>query len=251
MSSPIQSSIVREAFAERYLGKPVYRLARIELAAEALQSLAGVGSFLIEAKVPTEAVGTTAMLTALGFKVIDTGVQLDVAAAAIRRSAEPILVAGVAIRDAAPGDRREVERVAVNNLVTSRFHLDPQIDPAGASRLKQAWAGNYFEGQRGERLLIAERDGVVGGFLLVLERGDVGTIDLIALDPWLRGSGAFPGLVRAWLDRAPGIARVVVGTQISNVRSLKAYGRMGFRVCGAAYMLHYHGDARGLRAEMA
>lgn len=246
MSGPSESALVRDAFSERYLGKPVYRLAQNELADEALQSLAASGSFLIEARVPAEAVETMARLTALGFRVIDTGVQLDVPAAAIRTSTTPVLVAGVVIRDAVPADRLAVERVAGANLVTSRFHLDPQIDPARASRLKEAWAGNFFDGRRGERLLVAENDGGVGGLLLVLERGNVGTIDLIALDQGLRGSGAFASLIRAWLDSNPAIARVVVGTQISNVRSLRAYGRLGFRVCGAACVLHYHGDDTAL-----
>ena len=109
--------------------------------------------------------------------------------------------------------------------------------------MKEAWAGNYFDGKRGEGLLVAERDGTVGGFLQVLERGDAGTIDLVALDPALRGSGAFAALIRTWLVRRPAIARVVVGTQISNVRSLRAYGRVGFRVCAASYILHCHGLA--------
>ncbi len=165
----------------------------------------------------------------------------------IRAADKPALVAGVCIRNATLADRSEVERVAGDNLVTSRFHLDPQIEPARARRLKQAWLGNYFDGKRGERLLVAECDKAVGGFLLVLERRDVGTIDLIALDPRLRGSGAFAGLIRAWLDSAPAISRVVVGTQISNVRSLRSYCRIGFRVCATAYVLHYHGD-NGQRA---
>lgn len=245
MNAPADRVLDRDSFTEQYVGKPVYRLAQVERAAEALRDLGNADAFLVVAKVPTTAVATTARLTALGFQIIDAGVQLDAAAGAIRATGGPDLAPELRVRAAIPADRPAVERVAAANLVTSRFHLDPQIEPASASALKRDWTGNFFDGRRGDRLLVTERNGEVGGFLLVLEHAEVGTIDLIALDPSLRGSGAFAALVHAWLDAAPAIERVVVGTQISNVRSLRAYGRLGFRVCGTAYVLHLHGGTQG------
>jgi len=227
-----------DRFVESHLGKPVYRLTQPDRAAEALAGLAG--PFLVEARIPTEAVAEARRLTMLGFAVIDVGVQLDAPAASIRQRPAP---AGPwRIRAATAADRAAVERSAADNLVTSRFHLDPSIDPAAASRLKAAWAGNFFDGRRGERLLVVDCGGRVGGFLQTLERQDVGVIDLVALDPDMRGTGAFAGLIGTWLGEAPSIARAVVGTQASNVRSLRAYGALGFRVCGTSFVLHRHED---------
>jgi ribosomal protein S18 acetylase RimI-like enzyme len=238
-------ALVRDSFAEKYLGKPVHRLIQPELAESALETLIGEGPVLVEAKLAAHAVGCAALLTGLGFRMIDINVQLDAPADTIRSAALPSIGSDIWIRDAAAADRDSVERVASVNLVTSRYHLDPQINPAAASRFKAAWAGNFFDGTRGQRLLVAERYGAVGGFLQVLEADEVGTIDLIALDSDLRGSGAFDGLIRTWLEQSPAIGRVVVGTQVSNVRSLRSYERVGFRVRATTFVLHYHVNATG------
>jgi ribosomal protein S18 acetylase RimI-like enzyme len=232
--------LVPDAFAGGHLGRRVYRLIDPARAAEALQQVAGGGEpVLIEAKIPVADVRTVALLTSLGFRVIDTGVQLDaLPAALVARAKRESWTRGV--RAATPADRAAVERVAGDNLVTSRFHLDPQIEPARASGLKRAWVGNFFEGRRGDRLFVAESDRGVAGFLLVLEQDGEGVIDLIALDPILRGTGAAGALILAWMECAPALTRVVVGTQVSNVQSLRAYDKLGFRVCGASYVLHHH-----------
>lgn len=233
------SDLSPDRFSSEQLGRSVYRLTDVNRAREALQSLSThPRPLMLDAKVPTEDVAAVAALTALGFQVIDTGIQLDVNVRDVRTDVPP----GVTwrIREAAPSDREAVERVSEDNLTTSRFHLDPRIDSTAARNVKRAWVGNFFDGGRGGRLLVAEGAGGVGGLLLTLEQGAVGVIDLVALDPDLRGTKALAGLVAAWLDAAPGLTRLIVGTQVSNVRSLRAYARLGFRVCGASYVLHYH-----------
>jgi len=47
-------------------------------------------------------------------------------------------------------------------------------------------------------------------------------------------------LVATWCAESSHLERIVVGTQISNTRSLRAYGRLGFRVCSATHVLHRH-----------
>lgn len=242
MSSPtVYAPWARDAFLEGILGKTVYRLAEPQHAKEALESVSRDKSWMIETKVPVNAPRVLAVLADLGFRLIDTNVQFDSPAASLTLNSPPRMIS---VREARIEDRPTVERIAVENLITSRFHLDPAIGPELGSRIKGAWVGNYFEGRRGNGLLVVEHKGVVGGFLLVLESGSVGTIDLIALDPALRGLGAVEALIAAWLAKVPAIERVVVGTQISNHRSLRSYGKVGFRVCGAAYVLHCHGFSR-------
>lgn len=239
MTTTANALLSEDRFVGAQLGFPVYRLTDATRGGEALSQAALCRPAMVEAKVPVASVGTAIGLTSLGFRVIDTGIQLDVPAVAIAATAVSTSVPW-RVRDAVPADRDAVERVSGDNLITSRFHLDPQIDVERATSLKRAWAGNFFDGRRGQRLLVAETEEGVSGFLLALERGTEGVIDLVALDPVLRGSGALAGLVSAWIERAPALARLVVGTQVSNVRSLRAYNRLGFRVCAAAYVLHYH-----------
>jgi Acetyltransferase (GNAT) family len=231
--------LTRDGFASGHLGLAVYRLARPEEAAAALAGIAAErGPVMIEVKVPADAVAQVGQLTALGFWMVDTSVQLDAPAATLLAASSSSSDAW-RVRDAEPRDREAVARVVGDNMVTSRYHLDPRIDPGRASAFKRVWATNFFAGLRGQRLIVAEDARGVGAILLVLEKGDRGVIDLIAVDPALRGGGAFAGLIHAWLAGSPQIASVLVGTQASNVRSLRAYGRLGFRVCSVAYVLHY------------
>lgn len=235
------AALTVDAFASTHLGFRVYRLSRPESACEVLSALAGEpGPLMVEAKVPSDRVSLVGALTDLGFWIVDTNVQLDAPAATLRAAVSPS--AAWRVRDATPADQQAVARIVVENMTTSRYHLDPRIDPQRASALKRAWVGNFFAGLRGQRLVVAESDAGVSGFLLVLESGGRGVIDLIAVDPPLRGTGVTAGLIGAWLERSSKVARVLVGTQISNLRSLKAYGRLGFRVCGASYVLHYLRD---------
>jgi RimJ/RimL family protein N-acetyltransferase len=232
------SGWMQDAFLGEILGKAVYRLSEPTRAGTAIQSLSGQQPWMMEAKVSVEAPESMEALYRLGFQVIDTNTQLDCPVAAL--TLRPV-APEVSVRAARAEDRRGVERIAAENLTTSRFHLDWRIAPELASRIKSAWAGNFFEGRRGDALLVAERNGIVGGFLLVLQRGTLGIIDLIALDPSLRGTGAVSALIGAWVRSTPVLERLMVGTQIANTRSLRAYGALGFRVCDASYVLHCHG----------
>lgn len=237
-STVAEPGLVRDAFLGSFLGKAVYRLTNPKYVKEAIESLGLVQPWMVEAKVPVEELRVLELLSNHGFRLIETNVQLDCSRAALNLNSQ---LGTISIREARSEDRSAIERVAADNLITSRFHLDQRIGPELGRRIKGAWAGNYFEGRRGDGLLVAECNGVVGGFLLVLERDDVGVIDLIALDPVLRGSGVVGSLMDYWLRTSPEIQRVVVGTQIANQRSLRAYGKVGFRVCDAAYVLHCHG----------
>lgn len=238
MVSPVaHAPWVKDAFLEQILGKPVYRLIEPAHAKKAIESAGRKEPWMIETKVPVAELDTLVMLCHLGFRLIDTNVQLDCSVAALASGPVP---PQTSVREARREDRQAVERIAADNLVTSRFHLDEQVGPELGSRIKRAWVANYFEGRRGDGMWVVEHNRAVAGFLLVLERGPVGVIDLIALDTTTRGLGAAGALIGAWLAGAPTIERVVVGTQISNVRSLRAYGKLGFRMCSAAYVLHCH-----------
>ena len=247
MNSTSTPALAADAFSGTHLGVPVFRLTDPSRLDELAQSLpVGLeGPVLIETRVAASDVTRMAEVAASGFRLVDTNVQLDVDAGLLRdRPASPL--AGP-VRPAVPLDRAGVERVARENLVTSRFHLDPAIDPGRASALKAAWAGNFFDGRRGDQLWVAEHDGAVSGFLQVLDRGERGTIDLVAVDPVLRGTGAAGAMIQAWVRTTPAITRVLVGTQLSNTRSLRAYGRLGFRVCETMHVWHLHAQAANIR----
>lgn len=229
----------RDAFLEHCLERPVLRLREIAAASRAITAAQANRDWMIEARVPVEQIGALASLTDLGFRIVDTNIQLDCRSESLTAAAQ-VVGGGWRVRTAKTSDRDVVETIAARQLTTSRFHLDPRIGGQLAARVKREWVGNFFEGRRGERLLLVETDAGVRGFLLVLEQEALGVIDLVALEPDARGSGATAALVESWRAGSPQLERFLVGTQISNVRSLRAYAKLGFRVCAAVHVLHKH-----------
>ncbi len=230
----------RDAFLERCLERPVYRLHLLTAASRAIAEARARRSWMIEARVPVDQIEALALLTAQGFRIIDTNVQLDCLSESLTvavRSPDDWR-----IRMAQPSDRGTVQEIAALHLTTSRLHLDPRLGGQLAARVKREWVGNFFNAQRGDHLFVVDTPGGVRGFLLVLERDTIGVIDLVALEPGIRGTGVAGALLDSWRAASPHVERIVVGTQISNVRSLRAYGKLGFRVCTATHVLHRHPD---------
>jgi GNAT superfamily N-acetyltransferase len=227
-----------DAFLERCLERPVIRLHYIAAASRAIAEAKASRNWMIEARVPVEQVEALALLMSQGFRIIDTNVQLDCLCGSL--TVAVTTEGDWRIRAAQPADRGAVQDIAGMHLTTSRFHLDPRLGGRVAARVKREWVGNFFDGQRGEHMFVVDTRAGVRGFLLVLERDALGVIDLVALEPGIRGTGAAGALVDAWRAASPHLERIVVGTQVSNVPSLRAYEKLGFRVCGATHVLHRH-----------
>lgn len=142
------------------------------------------------------------------------------------------------IRPARGEDRLSVEQVAGRSFQFSRFHLDPRFGPAAGNRIKAAWVGNFFEGQRGDHLWVLEERNRLAGFVLLFEGPEGVTVDLIAVDPAFRGQGLGQALLRA--SEIPG-KRIQAGTQEANRPSCRLYERSGYTVCKEEHVYHFHG----------
>ncbi|MHC4992009.1 MAG: GNAT family N-acetyltransferase, partial [Planctomycetota bacterium] len=105
------------------------------------------------------------------------------------------------------------------------------------------WAGNYFRGERGDDLVVADTDGRCAGFLLALHVGDALVIDLVAVDDRWRGRGLVGDMTRLACLRRAGARVLRVGTQVANIPALRAYIRLGFTVVQCRYVLHFHLEA--------
>jgi len=189
-------------------------------------------AFFASAKVEASDAAGAEELARCGFRLVDTNVVFTREGGGGARSPR--------VRKALPGDESVVRLIARDNLVTSRFHLDPRIDDALAGDIKAAWAGNFFSGARGDAMLVAERDGVAG-FLQLLFAGEDLVIDLIAVDRPARRNGLASELIESAAAMYPGHGRMVVGTQVSNPGAARFYESQGFRFTGAKYVFHAHG----------
>jgi ribosomal protein S18 acetylase RimI-like enzyme len=212
-----------DAWLSAVLQKPAFHLTGTGFSAP-------VGAAFVDTKVPVEDVAALPTLQSRGFQVVDTNVQLARSAGTLKEDVS-------CVRPAKPDDAAAVRALAGAAFVWDRFHRDPQIDSQAASRLKAEWAGNYFVGKRGDRMVVAEdQEGLCGFLQLITTEQDI-VIDLIAVDARCRGKGVARSMIAL---AAKGGKAMRVGTQIANLPSLALYEGLGFRVVGASYVLHLH-----------
>jgi ribosomal protein S18 acetylase RimI-like enzyme len=193
------------------------------------------------ARAPAERIDLVRLLSAGGFGVVDVSLTLE-------RPPGPGLSGreqpAVRVRDAAPADHNTVLASARSCFVYSRFHLDPLVPREAADRVKEEWVRSYLFGKRGERLLVAESEGMPAGFLAVLAAEHDGmpvrVIDLIGVGKQHQGRGVGRSLVHAFIAEYGSRCLLRVGTQAANIPSLRLYEQCGFRLTASAYVLHAH-----------
>jgi len=188
------------------------------------------------ARVSSRDPATAQGLEMQGFRLVDTNVTLEMDAAPLAG------VEGVEARAARSDDAEAVEQIARSSFEVSRFHLDPLLPPELANEIKAQWAANFFRGERGDFMVVAEAEGEVAGFLQLLSGPEsVLVIDLVAVAPKFGGRGLATAMIRYAARECAAPARVRVGTQLANVSSLGLYQRLGFHITASAYVLHLHG----------
>ena len=190
------------------------------------------------AKLPVTSVAQVGALTHAGFRVVDVNVTFE------REPAEIPLGDAILVHDLRPEDENDVLAIASSAFVYSRFHLDPFLSKELANNIKREWITSYIRRQRGERLFVAKKDGRTVGFLALLVTGDskkTAVIDLIGVAKDMQGSGIGRRLVEYHIkDAYQKYARLVVGTQIANLPSIRLYSKCGYTISNSAYVLHAH-----------
>lgn len=128
--------------------------------------------------------------------------------------------------------------LAAGSLTTSRFHLDPEVSSDIAARVKQRWAMNFFQGLRGQEMIIATAaDGRIVGFNQVIADANDKIIDLICTADDFRRRGVARALVAAMVE--PGNT-LRVGSQAGNAAADAFYKTLGFKPVGTSLCLHWH-----------
>lgn len=210
-----------------------------EKRADIVQELCCAGLFAYAKVQPTEA-QKIAWLEDNGFRLMDTNVVFDKAINAIEGTAS---LGHCTVRFAIAEDEEQTVELARRAFRFSRFHLDPQIPRAKADVIKAEWVRNYFRGERGDAMVIAEMDGAVVGFIQLLKQEERLLIDLIAVDEQHRRKNIASDMIAFAEANAGGCTAYVVGTQIANIPSMRLYERLGFRMAAASYVFHYHHSA--------
>lgn len=230
-------TLTPDAWLSGIFGYPALRVGK-DPAAPLLSTLDARQPFFAYAKLDVSEVNCLSTLTDAGFRVVDTALTFDGAISG---------ASGRRVRFARPEDRAQVARIAGSAFRYSRFHLDPLVPAGVADAIKSSWAGNYFDGKRGDGMVVAEEDGKVIGFLQLLRAPqDRLIIDLIGVDPARQGHGLGREMIlhaaRHGIgdDRVP--ATITVGTQTANTPSVRLYESLGLRLSSAQYVAHHHGQ---------
>ena len=176
-----------------------------------------------------------------GFQIVDINITLDRTPETLARQE----MTEYTIREANREECEEVMAIAGVCFTNSRFHKDPHIPRKIADTIKRKWVENYFKGERGEGIIIAEMDETPVGFLAIAKTrvNDqiVRIIDLIGVHPDFQGTGAGKQMVNYFISNSVGNYDLLrVGTQLINLPSLHLYEKSGFCISSAAYVLHAH-----------
>ena len=229
--------LVADPFIAKALCKPSWRVTVTDGVTANLFSDGPDG--FVYAKVDCADTGSIKLLEDVGFHLIDTNTQFA------RPKAEPWpvveLPAAYGLRFAEPGDAAAVEKVAANSFTFTRFHLDRLVSDQMANDVKRQWAGNFFKGKRGDWMVVPTFRGEAVGFLQLLSKGDTIIIDLIAVNKAHRGKGLATAMIEFAARQCGKWNRMLVGTQVANIPSIRAYEKLHFRMCGSSYVFHYHG----------
>lgn len=194
-------------------------------------------SVFLYAKVPVIDAAAIQFLEDLQFHLVDTHVTFE----KLIENTKYSLSGYSQIRFAEPQDQSQTVNLALGNCTTSRFHLDPLIPTELANQIKAEWAGNYFKGARGDRMIVASAGNKLAGFLQILYRNDrTLTIDLIATDAKERRKGIASDMIAFAVTELTGFSKLRVGTQISNIPSLRLYEKLNFQICASDYIFHFH-----------
>lgn len=235
--------IKRDAFLESILDRPTYKISKftdhVDLKLLKDKKYGKKGSFFYT-KVDFSNVSTLRAFESSAFKIIAENITLE-RKGGKANTIEPFRDRQqYEIRLAQDKDRNFVENIAKKNFSHDRFHQDHNIENSLADEIKRQWAGNFFLGKRGDAMVVATANNYPVAFLLLLLAKKHSVIDLIAVSQKHRNKGLSKQMIGYALQNLSDRNRWIVGTQSTNLPSVKLYESMGFQTIGSQYVLHKH-----------
>ena len=187
-------------------------------------------------KLRTDCVKQINKIEDLGFRLIDTNIIFNRNA---NLNYKKQIKNNIFIKFAKKYHKNVVGKIAYKNFTFSRFHLDPYIKKSQADNLKKLWVENFFLGNRGDYMVIAMHNNNPVAFLQLIKKGKSLIIDLIAVSFNYRGKNIGSSMINFACKNIE-CEKIIVGTQISNIPSIKFYQNLGFTPISSDYVFHYH-----------
>ncbi len=231
-SGVAEAAASNDEWLSAQLGRAVWKLTRDCDPGPALAA-ADPGPAMFFTRIPADDIAAVHRFEDSGFHLVDTTITLEI-------DSDRLKPVGAGARFARPEDRHSVGQIAAESFEWSRLHLDPEVPRDIADTSRRSWAVNFFDGARGDQMIVADANGRPSAFLLALgPTGGTATIDLIAVDKSARRRGLGAACI-CFLAGLPAVKRLRVGTQAANLGSLRFYETLGFRTVAAHYVLHLH-----------
>ncbi|WP_440989451.1 GNAT family N-acetyltransferase [Haloarchaeobius baliensis] len=142
-------------------------------------------------------------------------------------------------RTATDADIPALRKIAGDVFRYDRFHADPGFDDEQADEMRATWTENMC-GDLGDRVIVADIDGRVGGFIALELDDGVGKIVLTGVDEFAQGENVGSGLTVAALQwfREEGCDSAAVVTQGRNIPAQRIYQKLGYRTADSKLWFH-------------
>ena len=110
-------------------------------------------------------------------------------------------------------------------------------------KYRTEWVQNFFKKQRGDYMLVAEKDKKILGFILILKKANKLIIDLIVTGKKHRKKNAATSLINYTNNKIMKKKdKIVAGTQKDNLIAIKMYKKLGFtQKNNKTFCYHIHG----------
>ncbi|MAT10623.1 MAG: hypothetical protein CMM02_06405 [Rhodopirellula sp.] len=230
----------RDPFISDIIGKPAWMVSDTNHLEE--KDFARGNDGFVYAKADCQNIISIGRLEKFGFHLIDTNVQLDRFSSGLLYDLQ--VPKNYKIDFAEPENAQRVEQIAATSFKYTRFHLDPFISDKFANDIKRQWAGNFFKKIRGDYMVVLKYKTEIVGFLQLILKDKNLIIDLIAIDKLHQGKGLAGVMINFAANHLDKWQRMLVGTQVTNIPSMRSYVKQGFNICQSSYIFHYHGGMK-------
>ncbi len=137
-------------------------------------------------------------------------------------------------------DKEDILSIAKEAFKYSRFQIDKRIPKNIFNKIQSAWISNFFKGNRGTHLVVAKKNDITAGFLLIVAKNKKMLIDLIATSKKFQRIGVASSMINFAINNISfKNFEIEVGTQKKNRKSVKFYEKNGFKKKSELAVYHY------------
>ena len=146
-------------------------------------------------------------------------------------------------RDAKKKDIYKIINIAKENNLDSRFMVDQLIPNKFKKKYRSQWIKNFFNKKRGDYLFVSYQNNEILGFILIIKKKKILSIDLIATSKKYRKKGVATSLINYTNNKLMKKSNsMIAGTQLNNFSAIKMYQKLGFkRKKETTFCYHIHG----------